>query len=68
MSHEVSITVERDGKHYVESSVKPGEVLEGPFNTEKEALKRSIQRSKEYNKHKYLKKNKQKDLSKGGLV
>lgn len=48
MAHELSITVERDGEHFVESSAEPGKVLEGPFKTEDEALARSIQRSDEY--------------------
>ncbi len=50
MAHELSITVERDGKHFVESSVEPGKVLEGPFDTEQEALERSIARSDEFEK------------------
>ena len=49
MSHEHNITVERDGKHYIESSVEPGKVLEGPFNTAEEALRRSKARSGEFN-------------------
>lgn len=47
MAHELTITVERDGRHFVESSVEPGKVLEGPFNTAKEALQRSESRSNE---------------------
>ena len=45
MAHERTITVERAGKHFVESSVKPGEILEGPFDDPDEALARSKQRS-----------------------
>ena len=37
MAHELSITVERDGQHFIESSVEPGKVLEGPFATQDEA-------------------------------
>ena len=48
MSHELSITVERDGKHFIESSVEPGKVLEGPFGTQEEANKRAQQRSNEF--------------------
>ena len=48
MTHELSITVERDGKHFIESSVEPGKVLEGPFDTGQEALERSIARSDEF--------------------
>ncbi len=50
MAHELSITVERDGKHFVESSVEPGKVLEGPFDTAQEALERSKARSDEFDK------------------
>lgn len=45
--HEQSITVERDDQHFIESSVEPGKVLEGPFATPGEALERSRSRSKE---------------------
>ena len=45
MAHELSITVERDGQHFVESSVERGKVLEGPFATAEEALRRSKERS-----------------------
>ena len=46
--HEKSITVERDGKHFIESGVEPGKVLEGPFNTPAEANARAVDRSKEF--------------------
>ena len=39
MSHELSMVYERDGKYYVESSVEPGKVLEGPFDTKEKALR-----------------------------
>ena len=69
MSHELSMVYERDGKYYVESSVEPGKVLEGPFDTKEKAIKRSIERSKEYKKPKNLNiEKKTKDLSKGGRV
>ena len=45
MSHEMSITVERDGKHFIESSIEPGKVLEGPFGTQEEANQRAQKRS-----------------------
>lgn len=48
MSHELSITVERDGKHFIESSVEPGKVLEGPFATSDEVNRRARQRSDEF--------------------
>ncbi len=47
MTHENNITVERDGQHFIESTVEPGKVLEGPFPTADLALKRSIERSNE---------------------
>ena len=47
MTHELSITVERDGQHFIESSVDPGKVLEGPFSTEEEATARAVARSAE---------------------
>lgn len=49
MGHELSITVERDGKHFIESSVDPGKILEGPFATAQAAEQRARQRSKEFN-------------------
>ncbi len=48
MAHEASITVERDGQHFIESTVQPGKVLEGPFATGEEALTRSKERSNEF--------------------
>lgn len=48
MSHELSITVERDGQHFIESSVEPGKVLEGPFSTQEEADRRAVERSREF--------------------
>ncbi len=48
MSHELSITVEREGQHFIESSVKPGKVLEGPFATQEEADRRAESRSLEF--------------------
>ncbi len=45
MAHELSITVERNGKHFLESSVEPGKVLEGPFATEAEAQRNASRRS-----------------------
>lgn len=50
MAHELSVTVEQDGKHFIESSVEPGKVLEGPFDTAQEALERSRSRSEEFEK------------------
>ncbi len=47
MSHENSITVERGGRHFIESSVEPGKVLEGPFGTQEEANNRAFHRSAE---------------------
>ncbi|MEE8506807.1 MAG: hypothetical protein V3S40_11380 [Kiloniellales bacterium] len=48
MSHELSITVEREGQHFIESSVEPGKVLEGPFSTQEEADRRAESRSLEF--------------------
>lgn len=48
MAHELSITTERNGKHFVESSLEPGKVLEGPFGTAAQALERSKARSLEF--------------------
>jgi hypothetical protein len=48
MSHEKNITTERNGKYYIESSVEPRKILEGPFSTAEEALRRSKARSKEF--------------------
>lgn len=48
MSHELSITVEREGQHFIESSVEPGKVLEGPFGTQEEADRRAAERSREF--------------------
>ena len=50
MAHELSVTVERDGKHFIESSVEPGKVLEGPFDTQEEADRRAEARSLESDK------------------
>lgn len=47
MTHEQSVTVERDGKHFIESSVEPGKVLEGPFSSREEADSRAGRRSEE---------------------
>src|SRR3990167_2267976 len=46
--HEQSITVERDGQHFIESGVEPGKVLEGPFASSDEANNRARLRSQEY--------------------
>lgn len=48
MSHELSITVERDNQFFLESSVNPGKVLEGPFITVEEADARAKERSDEF--------------------
>src|SRR3990167_3068826 len=45
--HEQSITVERDGQHFIESGVEPGKVLEGPFASSDEANNRARLRSQE---------------------
>src|SRR3990167_3457430 len=45
--HEQSITVERDGRHFIESGVVPEKVLEGPFNSQEEADTRARARSSE---------------------
>ena len=45
MGHELSITVERDGQHFIENSVEPGKVLEGPFATEAIATANAKRRS-----------------------
>jgi hypothetical protein len=50
MAHEKSIGVERDGKHFVESSVEPGKVLGGPFDTQKEADAFAKKRSRSFDK------------------
>ncbi len=52
MAHELSITVERDGKHFLESSVEPGKVLAGPFDTEEEATAQGKKRSREFDQFK----------------
>ncbi len=48
MAHELSETVERDGKHFIESTVQPGKVLEGPFGSEAEASTQAMARSEEF--------------------
>jgi len=45
MGHELSISVERDDQFFLESSVEPGKVLDGPFSTEEEATAASKRRS-----------------------
>jgi hypothetical protein len=45
--HEQSITVERDGRYFIESSVNPGRLLEGPFPTAEDADARAAARSQE---------------------
>ena len=49
MAHELSETVERDKQFFVESTVEPGKVLEGPFSTENEANMQAMARSEEQN-------------------
>lgn len=44
--HELTVTTEKEGEHFVES--KNGRVLEGPFDTAKQALVRSRARSVEF--------------------
>ncbi len=46
--HERTVTTEKEGQHFVESSVEPGKILEGPFDTAREALIRSKVRSVEH--------------------